>query len=185
LNAPFRLVREFLISFIACAFFFLLSGDLYLLDDPLSAVDTHVAKKLVDDCIAGPGALLKGTTRILVTHQVQFLQLADKVVVMEGGAVAAAGSFAELQAAGKLNDLLDGAGRTQSGAGRAESVARERRVSSLGQPLEDEQSAEDKAEQTKVPPLLVPPRSTLLYGGASRPARCHLRRGCLGPRRGR
>lgn len=130
-------------------------GDLYLLDDPLSAVDTHVAKKLVDDCIAGPGALLKGTTRILVTHQVQFLQLADKVVVMEGGAVAAAGSFAELQAAGKLNDLLDGAGRTQSGAGRAESVARERRVSSLGQPLEDEQSAEDKAEQTKVAKELV------------------------------
>lgn len=42
-------------------------ADLYLLDDPLSAVDAHVGRHLFDKCIRG---LLGGRTRVLVTHQV-------------------------------------------------------------------------------------------------------------------
>jgi ABC-type Mn2+/Zn2+ transport system ATPase subunit len=45
-------------------------ADVYLLDDPLSAVDAHVAKTLYDLCICNT---LKGKTRVLVTHQTQFL----------------------------------------------------------------------------------------------------------------
>jgi ABC-type transporter Mla maintaining outer membrane lipid asymmetry ATPase subunit MlaF len=41
-----------------------------------------------------------GTTRLLVTHQRQFLPGCDAVVVLRGGEVAAAGSYAELAAAG-------------------------------------------------------------------------------------
>ena len=41
--------------------------------------------------------LLAGTTRILVTHQTQFLPLADRVLVLDGGRVLADGSFAELR----------------------------------------------------------------------------------------
>lgn len=54
-------------------------ADVYLFDDPLSAVDAHVAKHLFGQCIKN---YLKEKTRILVTHQVQFLKEADVIVVM-------------------------------------------------------------------------------------------------------
>jgi hypothetical protein len=41
---------------------------MYLLDDPLSAVDVHVGRHISEDCICGE---LAGKTRLLVTHQVQ------------------------------------------------------------------------------------------------------------------
>lgn len=57
------------------------SADIYLLDDPLSAVDAHVGRHLFDQCI-GPKSRLSRTrsTRILVTHQVHFLKDADWLV---------------------------------------------------------------------------------------------------------
>jgi hypothetical protein len=45
------------------------ASDVYLLDDPLSAVDAHVGRALFERCLCGP--LLRGATRILVTHQLQ------------------------------------------------------------------------------------------------------------------
>jgi len=68
-----------------------------LLDDPLSAVDAHVGKHLFTH-VLGPAGLLADTTRILNTHQTQFLPLADRVVVMEEGRVVASGTYAELKA---------------------------------------------------------------------------------------
>lgn len=53
-------------------------ADIYLLDDPLSAVDTHVGKHLFEECIIG---YLGSKTRILVTHQLQYLKRADLIVV--------------------------------------------------------------------------------------------------------
>ncbi len=68
-----------------------------LLDDPLSAVDPHVAKHLFDDCICGA---MRGRTRVLVTHQLQFIQKADSIVVLDEGRVAAVGSFEQLVKSG-------------------------------------------------------------------------------------
>ncbi|XP_063977599.1 ATP-binding cassette sub-family C member 4-like [Diachasmimorpha longicaudata] len=68
-------------------------ADLYLLDDPLSAVDARVARRLFKDCIVG---YLKGKTRILVTHQLHFLEQADVIVVLEKGTVKCQGTFDEL-----------------------------------------------------------------------------------------
>lgn len=59
-------------------------ADVYLLDDPLSAVDAHVGRQLLDECITG---LLAGKTRVLVTHQLQVLPSADLVMVMVEGRV--------------------------------------------------------------------------------------------------
>ncbi|KAA3680058.1 uncharacterized protein DEA37_0013452 [Paragonimus westermani] len=56
-------------------------SDIYLLDDPLSAVDTHVANNLFQDVI-GPNGLLKHSTRILVTHRLIKLQQADQIVTV-------------------------------------------------------------------------------------------------------
>lgn len=57
-------------------------ADIYLLDDPLSAVDTHVGKHLFEQCMRG---YLKEKVVILVTHQLQFLQQADQIVILEKG----------------------------------------------------------------------------------------------------
>ncbi|XP_066475389.1 multidrug resistance-associated protein 1-like [Tiliqua scincoides] len=71
------------------------SADLYLLDDPLSAVDIHVGKHLFEKVIGSSG-LLKNKTRILVTHNLTLLPQADIVVVMEDGRIAEMGSYKEL-----------------------------------------------------------------------------------------
>uniref|UniRef100_A0ABI8ALH4 ATP binding cassette subfamily C member 10 n=1 Tax=Felis catus TaxID=9685 RepID=A0ABI8ALH4_FELCA len=56
--------------------------DLYLLDDPLAAVDTDVANHLLHRCILG---VLSHTTRLLCTHRIEYLERADVVLLMEAG----------------------------------------------------------------------------------------------------
>uniref|UniRef100_A0A3B3ZRJ8 Uncharacterized protein n=1 Tax=Periophthalmus magnuspinnatus TaxID=409849 RepID=A0A3B3ZRJ8_9GOBI len=70
-------------------------ADVYLLDDPLSAVDAHVAKHIFDHLI-GPEGVLKGKTRILVTHGISFLPQVDNIMVMVEGGVSEMGSYQEL-----------------------------------------------------------------------------------------
>uniref|UniRef100_A0A2S2QEN8 Putative multidrug resistance-associated protein lethal n=1 Tax=Sipha flava TaxID=143950 RepID=A0A2S2QEN8_9HEMI len=69
-------------------------ADVYLLDDPLSAVDPHVGKHLFDKCIKG---YLKGKTCVLVTHQIQYLGSVDQIVLMENASVLADGTYHDLQ----------------------------------------------------------------------------------------
>lgn len=60
------------------------TADIYLLDDPLSAVDAHVGAHIFEKCIGPKGRLAKQqATRILVTHQVHFLKEADWLVVLK------------------------------------------------------------------------------------------------------
>ncbi|XP_051912382.1 ATP-binding cassette sub-family C member 3-like isoform X2 [Hippocampus zosterae] len=70
-------------------------ADVYLLDDPLSAVDSHVSKHIFDNLI-GPEGALKGKTRILVTHGISYLPQVDNIVVMVDGRVSEMGSYQEL-----------------------------------------------------------------------------------------
>ena len=64
------------------------------MDDPISALDPHVRKDIFDQVFCG---LMKGKTRILVTHAVEFIHLADNVIIMEKGNVVAQGSYEELE----------------------------------------------------------------------------------------
>lgn len=57
-------------------------ADIYLLDDPLSAVDTHVGKELFKQCITG---YLKNKIVLLVTHQIQHLQDVHNILYLEDG----------------------------------------------------------------------------------------------------
>ncbi|XP_068007071.1 ATP-binding cassette sub-family C member 3 isoform X2 [Melanerpes formicivorus] len=70
-------------------------ADLYLLDDPLSAVDSHVAKHIFDRVI-GPDGVLKGKTRVLVTHGISFLPQVDHIIVLVDGKISEMGSYQEL-----------------------------------------------------------------------------------------
>uniref|UniRef100_A0A7N8WJ41 Multidrug resistance-associated protein 4 n=1 Tax=Mastacembelus armatus TaxID=205130 RepID=A0A7N8WJ41_9TELE len=72
-------------------------ADIYLLDDPLSAVDAEVGRHLFEDCICG---LLRKKPRILVTHQLQYLKAADQILVLNEGHMVACGTYKELQGSG-------------------------------------------------------------------------------------
>ncbi|XP_037095749.1 multidrug resistance-associated protein 4-like isoform X1 [Syngnathus acus] len=72
-------------------------ADIYLLDDPLSAVDAEVGKHIFEECICG---LLRDKPRVLVTHQLQYLKAAHEIVVLKEGQMVAKGSYRELQNSG-------------------------------------------------------------------------------------
>jgi ABC-type multidrug transport system fused ATPase/permease subunit len=69
------------------------NADIFLLDDPLAAVDKGVGQHILDNVIFGE---LKDKTRLLVTHHVHFLEKADWIVVMQKGEIFEQGSFQDL-----------------------------------------------------------------------------------------
>jgi len=72
-------------------------AQIYLMDDPLSAVDAHVGKHLFDEVIGPRGRLAQlKATRILVTHQVHFLSEADIIVIVDQGRILRQGTYQEL-----------------------------------------------------------------------------------------
>ncbi|XP_055837482.1 multidrug resistance-associated protein 1-like [Episyrphus balteatus] len=71
------------------------NADLYLLDDPLSAVDSHVGKHIFEQVI-GPNGLLAKKTRVLVTHGITYLPQVDNIYVLKGGEISEDGTYAEL-----------------------------------------------------------------------------------------
>uniref|UniRef100_A0A8P0PR96 Multidrug resistance-associated protein 1 n=1 Tax=Canis lupus familiaris TaxID=9615 RepID=A0A8P0PR96_CANLF len=72
-------------------------SDIYLFDDPLSAVDAHVGKHIFENVI-GPKGMLKNKTRLLVTHSISYLPQVDVIIVMTGGKISEMGSYQELLA---------------------------------------------------------------------------------------
>uniref|UniRef100_A0A8C9U6D6 ABC-type glutathione-S-conjugate transporter n=1 Tax=Scleropages formosus TaxID=113540 RepID=A0A8C9U6D6_SCLFO len=71
------------------------NADIYLLDDPLSAVDAHVGQHIFDKVI-GPKGMLRDKTRVLVTHGMSFLPQADLILVLVDGEITEMGSYSEL-----------------------------------------------------------------------------------------
>ncbi|KAK3822385.1 MAG: P-loop containing nucleoside triphosphate hydrolase protein [Linnemannia gamsii] len=76
-------------------------ADIYLLDDPLSAVDAQVDQQLWQNLI-GLDGLLKGKTRLLVTHGVHHLGKVDQIVIIKEGRIFAKGTYDQLLSAGSL-----------------------------------------------------------------------------------
>ncbi|CAH0491864.1 unnamed protein product [Peronospora farinosa] len=70
-------------------------ADIYLLDDILSAVDSHVGHDIFKECIKN---CLKNKVVILVTHGLAFLSECDKIIVLENGLVAEEGTYKHLMA---------------------------------------------------------------------------------------
>lgn len=85
------------------------NADVYLLDDPLAAVDAHVGKHLFEKCIvnelllnrSGSNTGKKQSSIVLVTNAIQYLSdpNVDKIVVLDNGTVAEVGNYKELSEA--------------------------------------------------------------------------------------
>ncbi len=81
------------------------SADIYLLDDPLSAVDSNVSKHLFDRCIRGD--LLRDSCVVLVTHQLQYAKSAGVICLLDSdGGVKAKGSPEEIVQREDCRDFL-------------------------------------------------------------------------------
>ena len=65
-------------------------ADIYLLDDPLSAVSTNTANQIFNQAVKGP---LANKCVVLVTQKLQFLKQADKILVLQNGRQAMYGDF--------------------------------------------------------------------------------------------
>lgn len=78
---------------IARAIYF--NADIVLMDDPLSAVDAHVGRHIMDEAICG---LLANKARVLATHQLHVLPRCDRIVWLDGGHIKAQGSYQQLMA---------------------------------------------------------------------------------------
>ncbi|CAI9088254.1 OLC1v1022535C1 [Oldenlandia corymbosa var. corymbosa] len=68
-------------------------ADVYLFDDPFSAVDAHTGTHLFNECILG---FLSAKTVVYVTHQVEFLPAADLILVMKDGKITQAGKYDDI-----------------------------------------------------------------------------------------
>lgn len=76
---------------IARAIYF--NADIVLMDDPLSAVDAHVGRHIMDNAICG---LLKDKCRVLATHQLHVLHRVDRIVWMKEGTIHKVSTFKDL-----------------------------------------------------------------------------------------
>ena len=69
-------------------------SDIYLFDDPISALDAHVGRNIINNAICD---YLKNKTRILVTHAIQYCNRADRIIYMKDGRINWEGNFQELE----------------------------------------------------------------------------------------
>jgi len=77
--------------------------DIYLMDDPISALDACVRRKIMDNLILNQ---LKDKTRILITHAIDFVHLADKIFIMKDGRIVEKGTYDDLKDTEILAELL-------------------------------------------------------------------------------
>ncbi|PNH37816.1 hypothetical protein VD0004_g8985 [Verticillium dahliae] len=90
-------------------------ADIYLLDDVLSAVDSHVGKHITEN-VLGPRGLLNTKTRILATNSIFVLQGASYITMIKDGQVVEKGTYKQLVAMkGMVSDLIKTAGQESSG----------------------------------------------------------------------
>lgn len=72
-------------------------AEIYILDDPFSAVDASVGRHIYENCIMG---FLSNKARILVTHQPSFVKGATQILLLDGGRVQFSGNYDQLVSSG-------------------------------------------------------------------------------------
>ena len=101
-------------------------ADVYLLDDPLSAVDAKVGEHIFQKCIC---ELLSTKTRLFVTHQMRHMKMADQIVLLSKGEVLTKGSFAQLMETGVLDTVLGIHKKSLPGTAQFADASKQKRLS--------------------------------------------------------
>ncbi|KAJ0481794.1 putative ABC-type xenobiotic transporter [Helianthus annuus] len=83
-------------------------ADIYLFDDPFSAVDAHTGSHLFKECMLRS---LESKTVIYTTHQVEFLPAADLILVLRDGRITQSGMYSDILNSG--SDFMDLVGAHQ------------------------------------------------------------------------
>ena len=86
--------------------------DIVLMDDPISALDSNVKKQVFEQVLLGE---LRHKTRVLVTHAVDFIDRADRIVIMEEGRIKHIGTYDELQHSEVMKHIIDTLWHIKSG----------------------------------------------------------------------
>ncbi|KAG9158028.1 hypothetical protein Leryth_000183, partial [Lithospermum erythrorhizon] len=87
------------------------NADVYIFDDPLSALDARVGRQVFNNCI---NCELKGKTRVLVTNQLHFLPQVDRIIFICDGMIKEQGTFDELSMSGSyFQKLMENAGKLE------------------------------------------------------------------------
>ncbi|KAG4168779.1 hypothetical protein ERO13_A12G045600v2 [Gossypium hirsutum] len=93
-------------------------SDVYIFDDPLSALDAHVAEQVFNRCIKEE---LQGKTRILVTNQLHFLPHVDYILLISNGVIKEEGTFEEVSRKGRIfQKLMENAGKMEKREGKGD-----------------------------------------------------------------
>ncbi|XP_017637071.1 ABC transporter C family member 12-like isoform X2 [Gossypium arboreum] len=94
------------------------NSDVYIFDDPLSALDAHVAEQVFNRCIKEE---LQGKTRILVTNQLHFLPHVDYILLISNGVIKEEGTFEEVSRKGRIfQKLMENAGKMEKREGKGD-----------------------------------------------------------------
>ncbi|XP_050968338.1 multidrug resistance-associated protein 4 [Labeo rohita] len=139
-------------------------ADIYLLDDPLSAVDAEVGRHLFEQCICG---ILKDKPRILVTHQHQYLKAANQILVLKEGHMVARGTYSELLRSGvDFTSLLKKDEEEEGEKGEAPRSPRSRTLSqnSVRSHSSSILSVKDDSDQLPAEPVQTVAEETRLEG---------------------
>ncbi|GMN31752.1 hypothetical protein TIFTF001_003380 [Ficus carica] len=114
------------------------NADVYLLDDPFSAVDAHTATSLFNEYVMGA---LSSKTVLLVTHQVDFLPIFNSILLMSGGEISKAATYEELLASSpEFQQLVNAHNNTASSETRVEdSISEKDKLSKSGEIIDDEE----------------------------------------------
>jgi ABC-type multidrug transport system fused ATPase/permease subunit len=117
-------------------------------DDPLSALDPEVGKKLFEECIVD---LMQGRTRLFVTNQIQFLQKCDRIVALGHRRILEQGSFSELTERGdsELKRIIDDDNANKQRDSTSDGVVTELGDGAPNEPLPDSPKKKQEGNEKK------------------------------------
>lgn len=96
--------------------------DIFILDDILSAVDVHVGTQIIEKCLKG---YLAGKTRVLITHNLDYLKYVDYIYMMDAGKIVGQGPLEYLKTTKLLKDLIEKSQKLTREAGFSQEDAEE------------------------------------------------------------
>ncbi|KAI3966073.1 hypothetical protein MKW92_040610, partial [Papaver armeniacum] len=122
-------------------------ADIYLFDDPFSAVDAHTGSHIFKECLLG---LLSSKTVIYVTHQVEFLPSADLILVLKYGKITQAGKYEDILNSG--TDFMELVGAHQKAMSALDSFEPENKISDARENLHKKEDKREEHDDATVVP---------------------------------